>query len=161
MLLRLFPNNLKSMNQVESFIVKTNFNLQGDCLVWYVSPQLFFNCQCTLCPTGTKGTLYSASHKEVSTVYFSSIEPINLTQDSSMQQAEVSMLYDSTSNQRLSCLYICPFASVLGSASLIQCFISGQLSPHYCTQLQGRSGSWKSLCRHTVGLGQQQQALQG
>ena len=63
-----YPNN---QNPVESFNIKTNFNLQGDCLVWYELPQLFFNC--TLCPTGAKG--FNDSHKEVSLVYFSTLEP--------------------------------------------------------------------------------------
>ncbi len=35
------------------------------------------------------------------------------------------MLYDSASNLRLPCLYICPVANVLGCAPLIQCFIGG------------------------------------
>jgi hypothetical protein len=39
-----YPNNL---NQEDSFNVKTDFDLMGGCLVWYVRPQLFFNC--TLC----------------------------------------------------------------------------------------------------------------
>jgi hypothetical protein len=55
-------------------------------------PQLFFNC--TLCPTRTKGSVYSGSHKKVSQVYFSKFEPIDLTQDSIMQRAGVPMLYD-------------------------------------------------------------------
>ena len=54
-----FPNN---PNQVQFFNVKTGFDLQGDCLVWYARPQLVFNC--TLCPTGAK--MFSDSHKEVS-----------------------------------------------------------------------------------------------
>ncbi len=40
-LLEPYPNNL---NLVESFNVKTDFDLQGDSLVWYVHPQIFFNC---------------------------------------------------------------------------------------------------------------------
>ncbi len=64
-LLAPYPNN---QNPVEFFNVKTDFNPQGDCLVWYVRPQLFFNC--TLCPTGAK--MDSSSHKEVSLVYFRS-----------------------------------------------------------------------------------------
>jgi hypothetical protein len=81
----------------------------------------------TLCPTGAKGPCagYHASHKEVSLVYFSTLEPIDLSLDSIMQQAEVPMLYDLASNPRLPCLYICPVANVLGSAPLIQCFIGG------------------------------------
>ncbi len=54
-------------------------------------------------PRAGKGL--SASHKEVSLVYFSTFEPINLTPDSIMQQAGVPMLYDSASNPRLPCLY--------------------------------------------------------
>ena len=92
-LLAPYPNN---SNQVESFNIKTDFDLKGDGLVWYARPQLFFNC--TLCPTGAKESLYSASHKEVSLVYFSTFEPIDLTPDSIMQQAGVPMLYDSASN---------------------------------------------------------------
>ena len=82
-----FPNN---PNPVQSFNVKTDFVLQGDGLVcqWYARPQLFFNC--TLCPTGAKGC--SASQKEVSLVYFSTFEPIELTPDSIMQQAGVPII---------------------------------------------------------------------
>jgi hypothetical protein len=84
--------------------------------VWYARPQLFFNC--TLCPTGDKGSAYSGLHKEVSLVYFSTFEPIDLTPDSIMQRAGVPMLYDSASNQRLPCLYICPVAIVLVHATV-------------------------------------------
>ena len=49
-LLAPYPNN---PNHVDSFNVTTDFDLQGDGLVWYARPQLFFNC--TLCPTGAKG----------------------------------------------------------------------------------------------------------
>ena len=84
---------------VQSLNVKTDFDLQGDGLVWYARPQLFFNC--TMCPTGAKG--FSDSYKEVSLVHFSTLEPIELTPDSIMQQAGVPMLYDSASNPRLPC----------------------------------------------------------
>jgi hypothetical protein len=46
-----------------------------------------------------------------------------------MQQAGVPMLYDSASNQRLPCLYICPVANVLGHTPLIPCFIGGNSHP--------------------------------
>jgi hypothetical protein len=72
-----YPNN---PNQVQSFNIKTNFDLTGDGLVWYARPQLFFNC--TLCPTGLKVSVQSGSHKDVSLVYFSTFEPIDLTPDS-------------------------------------------------------------------------------
>ncbi len=70
-------------NPVESFNIKTDFDIQGNGLVtvWYARAQLFFNCP--LCPTGTKG--HSCSHKEVSQVYFSTFEPINPTHGSVMQ----------------------------------------------------------------------------
>ena len=117
-----YPNN---PNPVESFNIKTDFDIQGNGLVWYARPQLFFNC--TLCPTGAKGR--SGSHKEVSLVYFSTFEPIKLTPDSVMQRAGVPMLYDSASNPRLPCLYICPVTNVLGRAPLIPCFIGGNSHP--------------------------------
>jgi hypothetical protein len=101
--------------------------LTGDGLVWYARPQLFFNC--TLCPTGFKASVNGGSHKEVSQVYFSTFEPIDLTPDSIMQRAGVPMLYDSASNPRLPCLYICPVANVLGRPPLIQCFIGGNRHP--------------------------------
>jgi hypothetical protein len=100
---------------VQSLHVKTDFDLQGDGLVWYARHQLFFNC--TLFPTGAKGLSdceshckhecmsYSDSPKKVSLVYFSTFEPIELTPDSIMQQAGVPMLYDSASNPHLPCLY--------------------------------------------------------
>jgi hypothetical protein len=116
-----YPNN---QNPVESFNNTTDFGLQGDCLVWYARPQLFFHCT-----TGAKGLGYHASHKEVSLVYFSTFEPIDLTPDSIMQQAGVPLLYDSASNPSLPCLYICPFSNVLGRAPLIQCFIGGNSHP--------------------------------
>ena len=62
-------------------------------------------------------------------MYFSTFEPIELTPDSIMQRVGVPMLYDSASNQRLPCLYICPVANVLGQAPLIQCFIGGNSHP--------------------------------
>jgi hypothetical protein len=118
-------------NPVESFNAKTDFDLTGDGLVWYTRPQLFFNC--TLCPIGLKASVHSGSHKEVSLVYFSTFEPIDLTPDSIMQRAGVPLLYDSASNSRLPCLYICPVpgpvANVLGRALIIPCFIGGNSRP--------------------------------
>jgi hypothetical protein len=118
-LLAPYPNN---PNPMETFNVKTEFDLQGDSLVWYAHPQLFFNC-----------TLWamedSHTHKEVSLMYFSTFEPIELTPDSVMQQAGVPIFYDSASNQRLPCLYTCPVANVLGRAQLSLCFIGGNSHP--------------------------------
>ncbi len=127
-----FPNN---PNPVQSLNIKTDFASTGDGLVRYGGPQLFFNC--TLCPTGLKASVYSGSHKEISLVYFSTFEPIDLTPHSIMQRAGVPMPYDSASNPRLPCLYICPVANVLGRAPLIPCFIGGNSHPHPIP-LQGR-----------------------
>jgi hypothetical protein len=116
-----YPNN---PNPVESINVKADFDLQGNGLVWYTRPQLFV-LNCTLSPTGDKRD--SRTHKEVCLVYFSIMEPmgamIGLTPDIIMQQAGVPMLYDSASNPRLPCLYICPVANVLAPPPLIPCFI--------------------------------------
>jgi hypothetical protein len=79
---------------------------------------------------------------------FSTFELIDLTQDSIMQRAEMPMLYDLASNQRLPCLYICPVANVLGCAPLISVFHRRQqspLSPHDSAQPQGQSAFWKRL----------------
>ncbi len=127
-LLAPYPNNL---NPVDLFNVKTDFDLKGDGLVWYARPQLFFNC--TLCPTGAKESRYSASHKVVSLVYFSTFEPINLTLDSIMQQAGVPMLYDSASNQHLPCLYICPVANVPGRAPSFRVSCAATVTPRFHT----------------------------
>jgi hypothetical protein len=135
--LGLYPNN---PNPVESFTVKINFDLQGNGLVLYARPQLFFNC--TLCPTGAKGD--RGSHKEVSLVYFSTFESINLTPESVMQRTGVSMRYDFASNPLLPCLYICPVTNFLGRAPLIPCFIGGN-SHHTTTLRQRQSASWKCL----------------
>ncbi len=105
-----YPNN---QNPVESLKVKTNFDLQGDCLVWYEHSRLFFNC--TLCPTSANSPLHSSMHKEMSLVYFIAFESIELTPDSIMQQAGVPMHYDQASNQCLPYLYICPVKNLLGS----------------------------------------------
>jgi hypothetical protein len=102
-------------------MLQRDFDLTGNGLVWYARPQLFFNC--TLCTRGCQSPEYSANHKEVSLVYFSTFEPINLTPNSIMQQAGMPMLYGTASKQRLPCLYICPVANVLGRAPLIPCFI--------------------------------------
>jgi hypothetical protein len=119
-----FPNN---PNPVAEFDVVCGFDLKGDGLVWYARPQLFFNC--TRCSRCCQGPEYSADHKEVSLVYFSSFEPIYLTPNSVMQKAGVPMLYDISINPRLPSLYIYPVANVLGRAPLIPCFIDGNTHP--------------------------------
>ena len=141
-----YPNN---PHPVESFNIKTDFGLQGDGLVWYARPQLFFNC--TLCLECAKGD--RIMHKEVSLVYFSTFEPIELTPDSIMQRAGVPMLYDSASNPRLPCLYICPVAKRAGARPSHSLLHQRQPLPHDPTPLQGRSASWRRLSRHAAGQG--------
>jgi hypothetical protein len=55
------------------------------------------------------------------------------------------MLYDSASNPRLPCHYICPVANVLGRAPLIPCFIGGNRRPvipyHFKPEDDQRLGS--------------------
>ncbi len=115
-----YPNN---PNPVESFNIKTDFDLHGGSLVWYARSQLFFNC--TLCSTDAKWPGFSASHNEVSLVYFSTFEPIDLTPDRIMQQARVPMLYDLASNQRLPC----PCSERAGERPPHSLFHRGQQSP--------------------------------
>jgi hypothetical protein len=114
-----------NQNPVDEFNVVRDFNLKGGGLVWYARPQLLFNV--TLCRLGEKQHL--PGHKEVSLVYFSTLEPINLTPNSVMQRANVPMLFNTASNQRLLCLYICQAANVLGRAPLIPCFIDSKTHP--------------------------------
>ncbi len=137
-----YPNNL---NPVESFNVKTDFDLTGDRLVWYARPQLFFNC--TLCPTGLKATMYSGSHKEVSLVYFSTFEPIDLTPDSIMQRAGVPMLYESASTrQPASALPLhLPVGQRAAPPPPHSVLHRRQQSPHYPIPLQRRSAYWRRL----------------
>ena len=73
-----FPNN---PNQPEDFDPKYDMDISGNGLMWYARPQLFFNC--TVCPTGKRSKKHS--HLELSLVYFSTFEPINITQHSVMQ----------------------------------------------------------------------------
>ncbi len=131
MLLAPYPNNL---NPVDSFNITTDFDLQGDCLVWYAHPQLFFDC--TVCPTGAKGPGFIVAHKEVSLVYFSMLEPIDLTPDSIMQQAGVPMLYDLASNPHLPCLHL-SCRERAGERPPHSVIHQQQQSPHDSTQLQG------------------------
>ncbi len=140
-----FPNN---PNPVQSFNFRTDFDLQGDGLVWYARPKLFFNC--TLCPTGPK--MFSDSHKEVSLVYFSTFEPVELTPDSIVQQAGVPMLYDSASNPRLPCLYICPVANVVGRSPSFSASSAAIVTRQFHTD--HRFAPWKCLCRYTARQGQ-------
>ena len=88
-------------------------------------------------------------------MYFSTFEPIELTPDSIMQRAEVPMLYDSASNPRLPCLYICPVANVLGRAPLIPCVICGNRYPTipHCFEDDQRRGDASANTQRDRGNG--------
>jgi hypothetical protein len=68
-------------------------------------------------------------HVFIPKLMISYAEVTNLTLCSVMQRAGMPMLYDSASNQRLPCLYICSGTSVLGRAPLIPCFVGGNIHP--------------------------------
>ncbi len=74
-----------------------------------------------------------------------------------MRQAGLTMLYDSASNQRLPCLYICPVENVpvLGLAPLIPCFIGGNSPPTipHCFKDDPRLGSASANTQQDRGNG--------
>ncbi len=98
-------------------------------MVWYERLQLFFKSVHvpSVCPAGAKDD--NSTHKEVSQVYFNTFELIELSQNSVMQRARMSMLYDSARNPLLPCLYVCSVANLLGQAPLIACFIGYNYHP--------------------------------
>ena len=105
--------------------------------MWYARPQLFFNC--TVCPTGLKAK--KSRHMELSLVFFSTFEPINITPNSVMQRNGVPMMYDTASSSSQPCLYICPVSNVLGSVPLIPCFIASNIRPTLLHSFGSRQGA--------------------
>ncbi len=120
------------------FNVTTDFDLQGDCLVWCEHPQLCINY--TLCPTGAKGPWFSASYKEVTLVYFSTFEPI--WSDSWQHHAAGWSAHALWLGQQ-------PAPALPLNLTCSKC--AGERLRH----------SWKCLHRHAAGLGQLQQGLRG
>ena len=116
----------------------------------------FSTVHCVLqAPKASPALTYSDSHKEVSLVYFSTFEPIELTPDSIMQQAGVPMLYDSASNPRLPCLYRhLPRGQRTWARPPHSVLHRRQQSPDNSTQLQERSAPWRCLCRYAARQGQ-------
>lgn len=129
-----FPYN---PNQSEEFDPKRDMDVSGQGLMWYARPQLFFNC--TVCPSGRHANKHS--HKELSLVYFSTFEPINITPNSIMQRNGVPMMYDTASSSNLPSLYICPVSNVLGRVPLIPCFIAGNKHPTLPHSIGSRQGA--------------------
>ena len=56
---------------------------------------------------------------ELSLIFISTFEPINITPHSVMQRNGVPTLYDSASSSNEPSLYICPVSNVLGRVRLI------------------------------------------
>ncbi len=84
------------------------------------------------------------SHLEMSLVYFSTFEPINLTPHSVMQRnSRVPMLYGSASSSNEPSLYICPVSNVLGrhGVPLIPCFVAGNKHPTLQQSFGSRHGA--------------------
>ena len=80
---------------------------------------------------------------ELSLVYFSTFEPINITPDSIMQRNGVPMMYDTASSSNLPSLYICPVSNVLGRVPLILCsgFVAGNKHPTLPHSIGSRQGA--------------------
>jgi hypothetical protein len=100
-----FPTIRTRLNHSTSR-VKTDFDLQGDGRLWYARPSL--SCNYTLCPTVTKGSVYSGSHSAASLVYFSTFERIQLESADPCPASTTAAM-------------ICPVSNVLVSAPLIPC----------------------------------------
>jgi hypothetical protein len=112
-----YPFRLESLHEFDPL---SDFDMMGGDDVWYARPQLFFSC--TLCPTGQMGD--RGSHREVSLVFFSTFEPIDLQRDSVLQRNGIPMLYERAASQ-LPTLYVCPVENALGRAPLIPCYMMG------------------------------------
>lgn len=113
-----FPNNPRPLSQ---FDVRRDFSLDGDGLVWYARPQLFFSC--TLCRAGEHDD--PRRYTTVDLVFFTAFEPITLTPDSVMQRNGVPMLYEAAPGQ-VPTLYLAEVERMLGRVPMIPCFLEGQ-----------------------------------
>jgi len=129
-----FPYNPKPADQ---FDFKTDMDLKGNGLLWYARPQLFFNC--TVAPRGQLRR--QESHLELSLVFFSTFEPINLTPNSVMQQNGVPMFFDTASSSNLPSLYLCRAENVLGRVPLMPCYVGGNITPTLPHKFGDRQGA--------------------
>ena len=111
-------------NKAEDFRLDSDFDMSGKGLLWYGRTQLFSSFRCTLCPVGAQPWEVQRQ-KEVSLVFFSAMEPIDLTPDSVLQEQNVPMLYDTASSSAIPTLYICDVKNVLGRVPLMPCFLEG------------------------------------
>ena len=113
-----FPNNPHPMSQ---FDVQRDFDIQGDGIVWYARPQLFFSC--TVCPADEQDN--PRRHTTLDLVFFTTFEPITLTPDSIMQSNRVPMVYEAARNQ-IPSIYVAPVENMLGRVPLIPGPLEGQ-----------------------------------
>ena len=113
-------------------------DISGQGLLWFARPQLFFNC--TLCPTGMQAR--KQRHMEVSLVFFSTFEPINITPQSIMQRNGVPMFYDTASSSGIEpSLYLCLAGNVLGRVPMLPCFVAGNKHPTLPHSIGSRQGA--------------------
>jgi hypothetical protein len=87
---------------LEDFDPIVDLDVTGGGDVWYAWPIIFFTC--TVSPTGHMGD--TTSYKDVSLVFFNTVEPISLTPESCMQRQGVPMLYKRAASPVPS-LYVC------------------------------------------------------
>ena len=122
---------------VEEFDFNQDMDFSGNGLLWYAKPQLFFNI--TVAPTGH---LYNKGrHVQLSLVFFSTFEPINLTPNSQMQRNGVPMFFDSASSTNLPSLYLCKVGNVLGRVPLMPCYLRGNPTPTLPHSYRDRDGA--------------------
>jgi len=129
-----YPNN---PSPPEDFDPRSDMDISGQGLMWYARPQLFFKC--SVCPTGQRANKHR--HIELSLVFFSTFEPINITPNSVMQRNGVPMLYDSASSSNEPSLYICRVSNVLGRVPLMPCFVAGNKHPTLPHSIGSRQGA--------------------
>ena len=90
------------MQAPEDFDQSADFDITGEGVVWYAQPEAFFTC--SLCRAGHQEDF--SSYTQVSLVFFSTFEPIALSQapDHVMQaEKEVPMLYKNSERECLHC----------------------------------------------------------
>jgi hypothetical protein len=124
------------LEPLEDFDPLSDFDMTGGDDVWYARPQLFFSC--TLCPTGQMGD--RGSHREVSLVFFSTFEPIDLGRDSVLQRNGIPMLYERAASQ-LPTLYVCPVENVLGRVPLSPCYMMSAEQAVACSRSTSGCGA--------------------
>ena len=130
-----YPNN---PNQPEDFDIRRDMDISGQGLLWFGKPQLFFKC--TMCPTGMQAR--KQRHMEVSLVFFSTFEPINITPQSIMQRNGVPMFYDTASSSGIEpSLYLCLARNVLGCVPMLPSFVASNKHPTLPHSIGSRQGA--------------------